>query len=248
MDGEAGPADREARFLLIGSVLASLDVADVDSGVRVALSRVTTWSRGRLLLLLVSGLVLVVLWLFPLKAADAFGHVLDAIAEHPQAFLVGVSSLAGAASFVLSLFLWVDRRSGRKVREARIVSQWVAVKKFMAEAAEGPCLYVRNNSDRPIWDVRIEPEPYEADGDESAGTWAMIPPGETRESFWRFWPDESSGVRPTIRFVDDNGCAWRRDEFRLTHLGSVRDDIKTSGVDTMRPPRPMRRPRQGAGV
>jgi hypothetical protein len=221
-------------------------VADRRSGVGASLSRVP--SLPWLLLVLICFLVIVVLFGNPSGSANAFGDVLGEIAEHPTAFIGGLAALGTTAAFGLSLLLWVERHRDRKVLQSRRVSQWIGVKRFVGDAAEGPCLYVRNNSDQPIWEVSVEPKPDEADGDEAAGTWVMIPPGETRESFWRFWPDESSGVRPTISFIDDNGTAWHRDEFRLTHLGRVRGAIKTTGVDRLKPPRPIHRPRRPAGT
>jgi len=167
-------------------------------------------------------------------------------------WLAGLGTLAALA---VSLFLIRQEQENRRRdaddrerRQARLVYGWVGIKTFddanrytLADPLYGPCFYIRNNSDEPIYDVTLQPEPYDPNANTRGALWNTILPGETREAFWRDWPDQPSDIRPTINFVDANGIAWHRDRTTLTRLGGG-PDIKFVGIDRVSPPEPMHRP------
>jgi hypothetical protein len=193
----------------------------------------------------------VVLAIGPDDLVDPLAELLGQTGAGIEDLLVFISACNAAAALFLVAQGQTDRRKieiERQRRQASLVSHWVGIKTFdsdeysLADPLHGPCLYVRNHSDQPIYDGVIQPEPYDPEGPAPGGLWAMIPPGETREAFWPYWPDRPHEVRPTINFLDANGIAWHRDAFRLTVLSRKPEAVKVIDIDLVSPPEPMHRP------
>jgi hypothetical protein len=202
-------------------------------------------------------LVIAVVSLLVVAAVVAVGVWTDAPFGNVGEWLSGLGTVAAlSASLYLLHQGQTDRRRTdveRERRQARLVSYWVGIKTFdsddysLADPPDGPCLYIRNVSDQPIYDVVVQPEPFDPDNAQAPiGMWAMVPPGEIREAFWPFWPDMPHDVRPTLNFVDANGVAWHRDAFRLTVLSRKPEALRLVGMDMVTPPMPMKRQRRSS--
>lgn len=159
-----------------------------------------------------------------------------------------VSGVGTAGALAVSLYLLWHEQAIRREQQARLITYEVGVKTFdsddysLADPPDGPCLYVTNNSDEAVFDLTVQPEPYDPDGEAPGALFGTIPPHTTREAFWPFWPDRPSPARPTINFVDARGIAWHRDRFRLTLLSDKPEAIKDLDIDLVSPPQPMHRP------
>lgn len=183
-------------------------------------------------------------------AALAPGVLAIGVALHANLGTVGdwVSGVVAVGLSASRSTCWIWQSGGTVQRQARLVSPWIDVKTFPTDAYSrddpptGPCLYVRNDCTKPIYQVVIQPEPHDPHGLARGGTWATISPGETKEAFWPFWPDEPSDVRPTINFMDASGIVWHRDRSTLTNLSRDPGAPESVGMDTVSPPKPMQRP------
>jgi hypothetical protein len=184
-----------------------------------ALRRVTQWlreQRAQVLLLLAAVGVFAAIWANPSGSANAFGDFLAAIG-------------AGTSfALVLSIVQHLQHLYERERVQALLVSCWVGIEQSSIERERHPCLYVMNNSQRPIWNVSIESD--RAVADPAPTGWAMIPPGKTLEASLPCAGD-ASGLRPSVRFTDDSGVTWHRDGFALTVASRTRGAVPFATMD-----------------
>jgi hypothetical protein len=142
---------------------------------------------------------------------------------------------AGAvAALGVSLFLIHEAQvlrardlDDRERAQARLVSAWVGTTEVewqgplgvLSRGSEVPAVFIRNNSEQPVYDVGLRPMPYDhSDPADNLATAFLITlqPGETVKNYWPESPDQPKTRRPLLMFTDANGVTWERDAYRLT--------------------------------